>query len=307
VVSLYREHGPKIFSKPVPGTICAAGFDHFRRPKALLSGEEELRKELKQFFGEKTLKEIYEERGIALAITAVNIANHNAWVFKTPHFEKTNHRDDNYRLVDVCLATSAAPIYRSMAAIDNPDKGSVGHKVFVDGGLWSNNPVLVGLIEALELASSEQPIEVYCLGTCPVPTGEQIQKKDVHRGLTDWEFGAKIAMLGIDAQQFAYDHMAQKIAKAWESATGRSCSIIRFPSEKVPASLIPYLDLDDTSDEAINALINQALTDADMTNSMCTYSNGESSAADLICKLFESAPVLKDISVLSPEKETTAA
>ncbi len=308
VVTLYQMHGSKIFSMPVPDTRIKAITDIFRkRSNALSAGAKALQEELEAFLGTKTVKEIYDDRGIALAITAVNMANHQSWVFKTPHFERTTHRDDNYRLVDICLASSAAPIFRSMAAIDNPDAGGVGHKVFVDGGLWSNNPVLVGLIEALELASSGQSIEVYSLGTCPMPTGEQIQKGEIHRDLFDWKCGANVAMLGMDAQQFAYDRMARKIAKAWQSATGRSCSIVRFPSADVPAALIPYLGLDDTRDEAINALINQALTDADMTNSMCTYSNGESSDADLICKLFESAPVLEDLSVLNPEKETTAA
>jgi patatin-like phospholipase/acyl hydrolase len=52
-----------------------------------------------------------------------------------PHLKGTNHRDDNYTLVDVCLAISAAPIYRSLAAVDHPDGGG-GFNVFADGGLW---------------------------------------------------------------------------------------------------------------------------------------------------------------------------
>ena len=44
-----------------------------------------------------------------------------------------NGRDDGYALVDVCLATSAAPVFRSLAVIDRPD--GRGHNVFADGGL----------------------------------------------------------------------------------------------------------------------------------------------------------------------------
>ena len=86
-------------------------------------------------------------------------------------------------------------------------------------------------------------------------------------------------------QQFAFDHMAKKLARHVD----RKCTVIRFPSEKVPAALIPYLALDETRPEAINALINQARTDADMTNSKCAYADADPEAA-LICALFASVP-----------------
>ena len=66
---------------------------------------------------------------------------------------------------------------------------------------------------------------------------------------------------------------------------------MRFPSEKVPAALVPYLGLDDTRREAIDALVNQARSDADMTNSRCTNPDEE---AKLICDLFQSAPEVSD-------------
>ncbi|MEQ1864439.1 MAG: CBASS cGAMP-activated phospholipase [Micropepsaceae bacterium] len=286
VVDLYRLHGPTIFRRPVPSGVVQAVIDHFERPAALAAGEASLRKALEGILGKTTLKDIYERRGIALAINAVEMSQHRAWVFKTPHFAATNHRDDAYSLVDVCLATTAAPIFRSMSAVNHDGDGK-GHNVFVDGGLWANNPVMVGLIEALDVASAGQPIEVFCLGTCPIPAGEQIDRKAVTRGLSDWRFGGDAASLAIDAQQFAYDHMAKKLAKH----VGRACSVLRFPSDKVPAALVPYLGLDDTRPEAVNALINQARSDADMTNSKCVYRDRDPEAA-LICSLFESAPVL---------------
>lgn len=285
VVELYRQHGAAIFSRPLPSTLLGAVPDHISRPAALAAGEAALRRALEEVLGGVTFKEIYEQRGIALAMTAVEMSQHHAWVFKTPHFAGTNHRDDGYTLVDACLATTAAPVFRSMAAIDHSDGSGQGYNVFVDGGLWANNPVLVGLIEALDMAAPGQAIEIYCLGTCPVPTGEQIAKNAVHRGLSGWRFGAKAAALAIDAQQFAYDHMAKKIARH----LNRSCHVLRFPADKVPAALIPYLGLDDTREEAITALINQARTDADMTNSKCTYQEHDPDAA-LICSLFNCAP-----------------
>jgi len=289
VVDLYRKHGAAIFRRRLPAKIRGVLGDHFRRPAALAHGEAALRAALKAVLGDSTIREIYDRRGIALAITAVEMSQHHAWVFKTPHFAATNHRDDSYTLVDVCLATTAAPIFRSMAAVDHTDGGGKGYNVFVDGGLWSNNPVLVGLIEALDIAAPDQPIGIFCLGTCPIPAGEQIARQDVHRGLTGWKFGGDAAALAIDGQQFAYDHMAKKLAKH----LGRACTVQRFPSDKVPAALVPYLGLDDARPEAIAALINQARTDADMTNSKCAYRAQDPDAA-LICALFESAPSRTD-------------
>jgi uncharacterized protein len=83
---------------------------------------------------------------------------------------------------------------------------------------------------------------------------------------------------------------------------------VRFPSDKVPAALIPYLGLDETRPEAFEALINQARTDADMTNSKCSYADKDHEAA-LICSLFESAPQLTNplVSRGSPGDSNAAA
>ena len=286
ITALYVEHGPMIFTRPLRGGVFSAVRDIRKRPQALAEGNEVLRRALESRFGRTTLGEIYTARRIALAITATEIGQHRAWVFKTPHLkDTTNHRDDHYTLVDVCLATTAAPIYRSMSAVDHPDNDTGGYNVFVDGGLWANNPVLVGLIDALDMTEPGQEIHIFSLGTCPIPTGERVDKSAINRGLLEWKFGGDAASLAIDAQQFAFDHMAKKLAQHVE----RRCTVIRFPSEKVPAALIPYLGLDDTRDEAIRAVIDQARTDANMANSKCAYADTDPEAA-LICALFESMP-----------------
>jgi uncharacterized protein len=283
VVALYTQHGSAIFPRSMPTGPMTILADLCARHAALVAGTKSLREALTEKLKEKTLGRIYAERGIALAITAVELSQHRGWVFKTPHLNSTNHRDDGYTLVDVCLATSAAPIYRSLAAVNHPDGN--GFNVFADGGLWANNPVMVGLIDALDLVQGGQEIQIFCLGTCPTPAGEQVAKNAVDRGLSEWKFGGEAAGLSIDAQQFAFDHMAKKLARH----VNRKCTVVRFPSEKVPAALIPYLGLDETRPEAIEALVNQARSDADMTNSKCAYADADPEAT-LICSLFESAP-----------------
>lgn len=291
VVDLYRKHGRLIFEKRVPNGL---GFPLFvqrwTRPRALARGAEVLRRALTQCLGDMTIGQLYERRKIALAITAVEMSQHRSWVFKTQHLSGSNGRDNGYKLVDVCLATSAAPVFRSMADISRPD--GHGHNVFVDGGLWANNPVLVGLIDALEMAKKGQKVEVFCIGTCPMPSGEQVARDAVNRGLGEWQFGSKVAVLSIAAQEFAYDHMARMLARHVD----RQCEVLRFPREQIPAALMPYLDLDDARDAAIDALVNQAQSDADMTNSRLSR-EPDSLEARLIGGLFTDAPTVAVSSV----------
>ena len=264
VIALYRDHGPKIFPHKVPGKMGAdLVWQTWKRPRYLRAGAAALGKALSAELGDTTFGDIWRGRNIALVIPTVEMARHHAWVFKTPHLPNTKHRDDGYRLADVCLATTAAPVYRSIARIANPDTS--GHHAFVDGGLWANNPVLVGLIDALGMTVAGDRIEIFCLGTCPRPEGELIGHDDLDRGLAGWKFGGGVVTLAMDAQEFAFDNMARMLAQHVD----RDCHIVRFPHGKVPAEVMKYLDLDETSSTAMDALEAQAQTDVYETLSRC--------------------------------------
>jgi patatin-like phospholipase/acyl hydrolase len=192
VVSLYREHGRAIFPMKMPTRLGPSLITQlFTRSAALASGAKALREVLEARFGSETLEEAYERRGIALAITAVEMNRNHSWLFKTPHHPNTNGRDNRYRLADVCLATTAAPLFRSLAPLDDPH-GGPSYFVFADGGLWANNPVIVGLVEALEVAASQQPIDLFALGTCGRPGGHRIDRSQVNRGLVDWKLEVRL-------------------------------------------------------------------------------------------------------------------
>lgn len=264
IVRLYQEHGAAIFPRKVPqGLGMDLARQIYRRPAYLRQGAAALACALEQELGEMTLGEVWRERRIALCVPAVEMSRNRSWVFKTPHLSGTRHRDDRYRLVDVCLASTAAPVYRSMARLPNPDTS--GNHVFVDGGLWANNPVLVGLIDALEMTRAGDRIEIYSLGTCPRPEGERVDVDGLDRGLRGWKFGGGVVSLAVSAQEYAFDHMARMIARHVD----RQCRIVRFPHGKVPASIMDYLDLDETSTAGMDALVNQAHTDVYETLSQC--------------------------------------
>jgi F0F1-type ATP synthase membrane subunit c/vacuolar-type H+-ATPase subunit K len=281
VVELYARNGKKIFPRRLPKSAgLSLARDLLFRSSDLRAGTAALRAALEAELGDVNFAQVHAERGVALAIPSVALVNHRSWVFKTPHLASTSHRDDAVTLVDACLASSAAPVFRSIAMIGGTVTGADTRQPFVDGGLWANNPVLVGLIEALEMTGENQRIEIFCMGTVPTPTGQSVQENQVDRGLVGWAFGGKAAGLSIDAQQFAYDNMARMLAKHLR----RECRIHRFPAAAAPASLLGYLDLDDGRDEAVKALQQQAGSDANLTNAACADPND--TAGQAICDLF---------------------
>lgn len=102
--------------------------------------DEELRKALEETFKEKRIR----DSNCLLCIPSYSITDARPFIFKYDHKEGGLTRDNNALYVDVALATSAAPTYFPMAEIEYYD-----NKQFVDGGIWANNPSLVGFIEAL--------------------------------------------------------------------------------------------------------------------------------------------------------------
>lgn len=166
IVDLYRTIGPKIFTNPQPQTIIKFIQWAYRAMRKPANASEPLRAALQDLFKETTIEELYEKRHIGLCLTAVKLIDEKLRVFKTPHNPKKN-LDNLYRLVDLCLATSAAPIYLPLAGITSPrDKNVL--ECYVDGGLAANNPVLIGLIESLQLAKPKQPVHILSVGTCSV-------------------------------------------------------------------------------------------------------------------------------------------
>ena len=284
IVELYREHGPKIFPHRIAGKASAI-FRATQGSRYVRQGDKALREVLQVVLGDTTMLDVFGGRGISLSIPAVLMSEHRAWVFKkTP---RSGVRDDHYPLVDVCMATSAAPIYRSLAAIDDPNAPGGPKQVFADGGLWANNPIMVGLVDALTIAEPNRPIEIFSLGTCPRPEGDHLDAETAHRSMLDWSRGADVASLSISAQEFAFDHMARLLANAI-SGCGRPIRRVRFPNKPVPASMMPYLALDDTRPEAMDRLVQQAHTDADLTKSACD----DRSSADgaMILRLMNDLP-----------------
>lgn len=80
-----------------------------------------------------------------LLVPSVAVTAGASHLFRTPHHPATR-TDPNRALVDIALATSAAPVYFPLSKMDRDGAGDPAE--YVDGGLIANAPDLAALIEA---------------------------------------------------------------------------------------------------------------------------------------------------------------
>jgi uncharacterized protein len=97
-----------------------------------------LRESLAKIFGARILLDSTKR----LIVPAWDLHNGGVHIFKTPHHPRLR-RDWRMSMVDVGLATSAAPTYLPAADVD-------GLRL-VDGCLWAPNPSVLGIAEALSM------------------------------------------------------------------------------------------------------------------------------------------------------------
>src|SRR5699024_4492182 len=263
VISLYKEHGSKIFpyqrirTIPILGDVLVRFFGiGLKKGNAALSGV------LAEVLEEKTVKQVYESRSIPFAVPTIDLNRHAAVVFKTAHLSRLNGRDDRRTLADICLASTAAPILRSIARLSESDEGA--HANYIDGGLWANNPAMVGMMEAIEILKDrneyERPVHLFMLGSLPSQGGEIVSENKLNRSALGWTMGVKALEASMNAQAVGYDYLASKLAEI----RGDGSFAYRLPAQCPSNDLREYLaNMDDARPKVLNALKQQAISDVD--------------------------------------------
>jgi len=174
ILKFYAESGPTIF----PGTSLVqrtrGRFRQFFKPK---HSHEVLRAALHDVFGERKLGESKSR----LVIPTYDAIAGRIFLLKTAHHERFKY-DINALAVDVALATSAAPTYFTAAPFPTQSGAS-----YVDGGVWANSPVLVGVTEAVTfLGIPLERIDVLSIGTTTTPFNIA---RHARSGLVQWNAG----------------------------------------------------------------------------------------------------------------------
>jgi len=98
-----------------------------------------LRKSLETLVGDVVM----DDAKTRLAISAVDLDTFRGFIFRTSHTGVQN-RDGKLKMVDVIMASSAAPSYLPIVSVEGVSEN------LVDGALWANNPTMMGIIEALK-------------------------------------------------------------------------------------------------------------------------------------------------------------
>lgn len=254
IINLYTTKGENIFPNSMPQKTLGWPMWLKRRSGAANTGQAALRRALDEQFRETTVKQLYDKRGISICIPSVRMATRKAWVFKTPHIpaRKNHHaknRDDNYKLTDVCLATAAAPILLPLVSIDCPDD-TKRYDVFADGGLWANNPTLIGLIEALEITESQRDIQIVSISTASPPAGKVIEKNRTNFSLKAWKAGVGALETSLDAQASGTQFMSKFLIPHLKA----NVEIIRLAYDAPSNEQAMCVALDRADSKAITAL-----------------------------------------------------
>jgi len=287
VKDLYIQKGVQIFSNPMPKDKTIAlyrwAWAHRNKPAA---NADILREALMDCFGDMTFGQLLKQREIALCIPTITAINNRARVLKTSH-NQGKHRDDNYRLADVCMASASAPIYFPISTRQKHNDEYAYHH-FVDGGLWANNPVLVGLTEALGMAAADQPIEILSVGTCDQPSGDPHGLDNCEWGLKDWGVGIRIVEMSLSAQSFGLTATARFLGEHL-SRCGRPVRIARIEETNKSPEQYSAIGLDRADPVAIKTLLSLAETDADHNHSKAM--SDTPAELDLLKEIFTQLPV----------------
>ncbi len=262
---LYVKHGRSIFPDPMPSKKGGIWFwlwviRHISKPSANAS---RLRDALFEAFGKETLEQVYGRRKIALCVPAIRGSNFKSLVFKTPH--GNFFRDKEHSLVNVCLASSAAPSFFPLHKIMESPKGDKDD-VFIDGGLWANTPVLVGLAEAVQLSGNGQAIEILSIGNCAQPSGDPSALDDCNWGLKKWRVGIEMLNASISAQAMGHKYIAEVISNAFCNL-GKRVMVYRLPETAKSPDQFSAIGLDKADERAIRTLRAMAESDVDEANS----------------------------------------
>jgi len=170
ILELYTKRGNEIFP---PGYAPLHFLRKWLRVLKYSYDREALKRILVETFQEKK----FGSAETRLCIPSFDGTHGEVAVFKTPHH--ADFKKDAYMsMVDVACATAAAPTFF------RPYKS--GGYTFVDGGVWANNPIMIGLVDALS-CFNVQPQRVSILSISCGDAPYIIENKHIEwGGLFQW-------------------------------------------------------------------------------------------------------------------------
>ena len=262
LVDFYYNDGSKIFNYKTSKGFYATIRQTFFKGKY---SDKNLKNALEKVLGGHTMS----DSKTLLCIPSYNMTAGKPRIFKYPHEEGNFCMDRNISMVDVALATSAAPTYFPVAVVDK--------ELFVDGGVWANNPTLCGLLEATkhfinngkiykventkEQHESETEVQfnsyqILSIASISSNSGWSMTSKFLgfsfpkfrHRSFLLWR--NKLFQTCLDGQSFFADHFMQSI----QDNIKTEGLYYRIPNPDLSREHLEDIDLDNASKGSLDLL-----------------------------------------------------
>lgn len=230
IADIFEEEGKEIFKKQAFIGVNKAKYK-----------TENLRQILFQWFENKIIGDLKHP----IAVPAINYTTGYPVVFKTAHHSSLKC-DWKIKIVDVALATSAAPTFFK--------RHTIGTSEYIDGGMFANSPSLIGLHEAeFFFEQSLENIQILSIGTL---SGKKTinPKSNKKGGLRDWGEGSikdaprNIIEITLSSQQLFMQQLVKHRLK-------ENFVVI---DETLTQSTAPYVGLDIVTDNAKQILLSNA-------------------------------------------------
>ncbi|CAM3435275.1 CBASS cGAMP-activated phospholipase [Sphingobacterium prati] len=245
ICDFYDNEGPKIFTNFRKIKFAGKKYSNGTIKQVLRGGkfpDTKLKESLVGIFGDKKIGESHN----LLCIPSYNITEARPFVFKFDHKEGDLNRDNKASYVDVALATSAAPTYFPMAEISAYD-----NKQFIDGGVWGNNPTLVGYLEALQYFVGKgkefEKLKILSVSSLSLTGGKPTGLKR-SRSFLDWK--DDLFETSFTGQSFFTDFFMRKMTELQDL----DVDYVRIPSSEISSSQEELVQLDVATKPALDLI-----------------------------------------------------
>lgn len=226
-----------------------------------------LKSVLETLFGNTTMGQLNN----LVLIPSFDLVSGMPRVFKYPHKEGEAggfFMDKDISLVDAGLATAAAPTYLPIHSHND--------ELYVDGGVWANNPTLCGFLEAIKYFVGPEKqyshIEILSIASISNPSG-WAAKKRLQRSFIGWR--SKLMDLPMEGQahftHFFLDTALEKILP--------NSKYVRIESPNLSLEHLKLIEMDRADSNAIRTInslgVKTGVTKANDPNVMHFFGTGK--------------------------------
>lgn len=246
IAKFYTEHGESIFPKHKKYKVPFLGkIDTGLLKQALKGGKynsKYLKLALSNIFGNK----VVGDSNNLLCIPSYSITRAKPTVFRYNHLEGELSRDNDKLMIDIALATTAAPTYFPIAELDSFDG-----EQFIDGGVWANNPTLIGLLEALRYFvgrdKNYDKVQILSLSSLSISGGKPPGLKN-ERSFLDWK--GDLFETSMTGQSFFSNFFLETIKEIADTPI----DYLRIPSAAIDREHESLIQLDVANKKAFNLM-----------------------------------------------------